>query len=79
MADFGTVKLYKSSEGYGFITAERQHIYAVFEENRNPQLAPWLSRDPSYPSAPPTPNARLLTRPTPTWLTPNNPPNPDHT
>jgi hypothetical protein len=26
MADFGTVKLYKSSEGYGLITAEQQHI-----------------------------------------------------
>jgi hypothetical protein len=29
----------------GLVTAERQHLYAVFEENRNPQLASWLWRD----------------------------------
>jgi cold shock CspA family protein len=29
----------------GLVTAQQQHIYAVFEENRNPQLAPWLWRD----------------------------------
>jgi cold shock CspA family protein len=29
----------------GLRTAEQQHIYAVFEANLNPQLAPWLWRD----------------------------------
>lgn len=29
----------------GLETTEQRHIYAVFEENLNPQLAPWLWRD----------------------------------
>jgi cold shock CspA family protein len=41
----------------GLITTEQQHIYAVFEENRNPQLAPWLWRDFC------TPNDHLLPKP----------------
>jgi cold shock CspA family protein len=28
----------------GLVTAQGQHIYAVFEENRNPKLAPWMWR-----------------------------------